>query len=464
MGHFPFEPANSSVVTILTPSGDTTGATDAGNINTAVAALPAHGGTVQLAAGNWYLVPGAVVINQTAAIFLQGPSDYSAIINAVSGTAGDVIRMYNPTSNGTATNPVYGGGVTGVTIDGTNATAGSAGLHIGDMEGASVDLLVQHFNGAGSIGCHIDNTLWWTEKLSGQVYAYDNTKNIVFDVTGTGAAVTNSFGYSDTLFRIRANAGQDGVVFQGGAYYYNGSLRIRGNFGPAASVSSAACLRLTGTAAHGVNAGAYSHLYAVNLDVQVEADGTGTGYPQTINCNSVNNIIDLCRGILNFQVGSSQWTAANQYGTSQFATGVISFSGVILGDSNLASVSGGGVPAAGQPVLYGQAFQSSGELAFSAGDFFYFVLAANTTIAPAGFANTASGPQRKTILIQQAASGGPFTVTWPHPGSGTNASPKVVWAAGSAPTMTATANALDMYELSSIDGATWIGRATQNVS
>jgi len=88
------------------------------------------------------------------------------------------------------------------------------------------------------------------------------------------------------------------------------------------------------------------------------------------------------------------------------------------------------------------------------------------TIAPAGFANTPSGPQRKTILISQPASGGTYnyTMTWPHPSSGSNSAPKILWAGGSAPTMSTGQGATDLYELTTLDGATWVGRAVQNVS
>lgn len=56
------------------------------------------------------------------------------------------------------------------------------------------------------------------------------------------------------------------------------------------------------------------------------------------------------------------------------------------------------------------------------------------------------------------------TVTWPHNASPTTTSPKVIWAGGTAPTMTATANAIDVYYLETLDGATWYGRAAQNMS
>jgi hypothetical protein len=72
--------------------------------------------------------------------------------------------------------------------------------------------------------------------------------------------------------------------------------------------------------------------------------------------------------------------------------------------------------------------------------------------------------ERKTVIIIQAAAGGPFTVTWPHTGSPTVSSPTVNWAGGAAPTMSAGAGAEDVYNLVTYDGATWYGQAIQNVS
>jgi hypothetical protein len=40
----------------------------------------------------------------------------------------------------------------------------------------------------------------------------------------------------------------------------------------------------------------------------------------------------------------------------------------------------------------------------------------------------------------------------------------VKWAGGTAPTMTAAASSVDIYDLETVDGVTWYGRATQNVS
>ena len=447
----------------LLPSGDASGAKDAAAINAAVSAITSPGGTVLLAPGDWYLVPGAVTIDPDAVpVLLQGAGRGITVINAVAGTAGDVIRMYNPTANtGGGSGGVFGGGVRGLTIDGTNATAASCGLHIGDMEGAELDVCVQNFSGAGDIGVHIDNTIWWTEKLSGSIFAWNNTAGVVFDQSGTGASVQVSHAYDDLLIRIEAETGQDGVVFQGGADFYNGNLKIRGNFNTGSD--SNAALRITGTAVHGADEGAYSRIAWSRLDVQVESNG-GTPYPETIVLASQSaqseNAITGCSGILSF---FNTWTAASAYGNSADSTGVIDFDGIITGDTNLAPA--GGARTTAGPVIFGQAYgDPTGPVQTQAGDFFSFTLTENMTVNLAGYQTDAqAGPQRKTIVIKQAAADS-YTVTWPHPGSPSISSPTVLWAGGTAPTMSSGHGDVDVYDLETVDGITWYGRATQNVS
>ena len=65
---------------------------------------------------------------------------------------------------------------------------------------------------------------------------------------------------------------------------------------------------------------------------------------------------------------------------------------------------------------------------------------------------------------QAGRRGGPFTVTWQHNASPSVTAPTILWAGGTAPTMTATASAVDVYKLETPDGITWYGQAIQHVS
>ncbi len=118
----------------LWPSGDLTGVADAAALNTAVTAMGTSSGTIFLMPGQWYWKPGAVSAIQLAnsqTLVIDGRQ--GAVINAVAGTAGDMLRMYNPNSQpqGSPGN-IFSlrSGVRGLTIDGTNATAGSSASKI----------------------------------------------------------------------------------------------------------------------------------------------------------------------------------------------------------------------------------------------------------------------------------------------------------------------------------------------
>src|SRR6185437_16003106 len=116
--------------------------------------------------------------------------------------------------------------VRGVTIDGTSATAGSTGLHIGDLMNPQLDVIIQNFSGAGDIGLHLENTVSWTEEGDIRAALLNCTQHVVFEVS----AGYYSFGYGNYDFTIQAQALQDGVVLKNGAQPYNGTMRIRGNF------------------------------------------------------------------------------------------------------------------------------------------------------------------------------------------------------------------------------------------
>lgn len=75
------------------------------------------------------------------------------------------------------------------------------------------------------------------------------------------------------------------------------------------------------------------------------------------------------------------------------------------------------------------------------------VLTANTTFT---VANMLDG-ETISVLVQQAASGGPYTAAW----SG------IAWRGGTAPVQTATANKRDIYTIIKI-GGTGFGSASQN--
>ena len=107
---------------------------------------------------------------------------------------------------------------------------------MGDLLQYELDLTVQNFYQAGSIGIHLDNNYYWTEQLYGRVYASNCASHVVFDWTTTASSTSSgSFERCDLDVYINQNKGGfDGVVLRNGAFVTNGSLKIRGNFGYAA--------------------------------------------------------------------------------------------------------------------------------------------------------------------------------------------------------------------------------------
>lgn len=442
--------------------GDPTGAADStAAFNAAVAALGASPGIIEFGVGAYKLVGPTTAITSPGQ-YVDGQGQMATVINDYQTTAGDCIRMKGLVVGGSG----YAGGVRGLTINGSNAHAGATGLHIGDGFRYELDVLVQSYAGAASVGVHVDNALWWTEGLRGNVFATNCTQGVVFDVTGANTA-TCSFSYMDLDIYLNMNAAQDGVVFQNGAKLDNGRLHIRGNGSTSASVMTTGFLRITGQVPAGhPSATQYSSIANSNLDVQVEVNGADAHGPAsiifgTVSSNTANTITN-CYGALNFE---GTYTPAN---CSPLASNsyVVTFLGAVT-ESVLNVANNGPLVAIGpftaitSGIYYTGASMNggNGQTFTSFADLFSCTLSGNITIN----LNATAGPQKKTLVIKQS-SGGSNTVAWPHNASPTTGSPKVVWAAGSAPTMTATANATDVYKLETIDGATWYGQAIQNVS
>jgi len=443
---------------------DPTGANDSTTaIQNAVNALGTSGGH-QTSAGGFqgggvvYLPAGTYKVSSTitvaaGAITILGDGRWSTFIK-YTGT-GDCIRMIGPAIN------TFMGGVERLMIDGAGSTAPATGLHMGDGIQYTIDLAIQNFTGTGSIGLHLDNTFMWTEQLHGTVHVNHNQSNVVFDVNSTGY---NSFARTDLSVYIQANAGQDGVVVQNGALLYDGTLTIRGNFSSSSTTAmSNAVLRITGQSSAGdpnITAGTYSRIQSCRLDIGVETV-VATHAPTTIAWGASSNVIMGCYGMLDFSVGGSAFAMATTPSAGQFI-----FSGQIAGDKNLAALGVGAYGfAVGGSLSYGHGAltPTSGNFYVGSGDIFNTTLTNNVTITfqPPNLLNT---PQRKTVFLTQAASGGPYAVTWPKPASPNTGNPAVYWPGGTAPTMSVGAGAIDKYILETFDGIHWYGSAFQNLS
>lgn len=444
----------------LAPSGDATGALDPANVQ-ALSNLGVK--SIVLQAGQFYANTTVTLTGLYTTV--DGYGRWVTQWNFV-GT-GDAFRVYNTSTTGVLT----GGALRNFTIDGTSAGNSSTGLHIGDVRAFELQLAVQNFSGTGSILVHFDNQYCWTEETHGYLWLTNGTSHIVFDVSGATTS-TNSFGYSDLTVEILAKVNQDGIVLQNGALLYNSKLRVKANFQGYSSAQTNAVLRITGTVPTGhPNAGGYSAIHSCGLDVMAECSSTiGTNAPQTIAFGTLgSNTLLGCTGILDFAQGLLAFATTNFTPTG--AAGTFSFMGTVRGDFNLNSATVGlsssysfavaGVLTRGKSLLSAV----NGNVQVDQGDYFSQTLTQSITInLNPGGAATLGAAQHKVLIIKQAASGGPYTVTWPHTGSPTTTSCTVKWAGGTAPTMSTGAGAEDVYDLDTYDGATWYGSAKQNMS
>jgi hypothetical protein len=312
-------------INVVSYGADPSGGTDSASaIQDAISELPASGGVIYLPAGT-YKVSRTLTCTKVPAYFL-GDGAWATVL-AFSGT-GDCVRVYDPTSYSSRIR--YSGGFCAITIDGSSAGAGSAGLHAGDLFQYELDMTVQNFCGTDSIGVHLDNTYYWTEQLHGRIYALNCTSHVVFDSTGPAATASGGFERCDLdIYIDHWEANRDGVVFTNGAYTGNGSLRIRGNFSPISSAVNSAVLRLTGSLPSDRDSSGASGIINGMLDVGVEC-GTGAATPGTIAFGSSANAIWDCYGALNFGIGGDvNFSSSNNDGN------VGGFRGPVFGDSTL---------------------------------------------------------------------------------------------------------------------------------
>jgi hypothetical protein len=412
-----------------------------------------HYGTIRLGAGTYKLGPTTDIGNLGPFVSVIGPGSQSCKL-AYYGT-GKCLSLRStikPSDDTFDDLEAFGGSLNGFTVDGTNAGNGAVGLDYGDLEGGSLgpDLYVQNFAGTGSAGIDFNNVVAWTENIYGRAVIRNCTNSVKFRVNGGD----DSFEYNDLTFKVYALANQNGVVLSGGANYSNGSLKLRANHLLSGSAQSSAALTVTGQ--DGVTS-LWSQFSFCRLDVQAETDGSGAFGPTTVSFgNAGANAVYNCVGILSF--GGANWTLSNWSVANSFAAGNFFFMGEVNGDTNIAPSVHGSTAFVGA-LIYGTSilFQNGG-MPLGQGDFLPCTLNQNMTVA---FQNTTAGPQRKTIVITQAASGGPYTVTWPANGSPTTTSPNIIWPGGMAPQMSSAPGAVDAYFLETMDGATWYGRAMQ---
>jgi hypothetical protein len=122
--------------------------------------------------------------------------------------SGTCLRVQeNPFTNVPASPAPFsiGSRLKGFAIDGNGAAAGAVGLQFGDVVGGELDLLVQHFNGAGSVGVWLNNVTNFTERNRIKLAIADCTTCLKFSKDDTNNA-TVSFGYSEFDLQFSTSA------------------------------------------------------------------------------------------------------------------------------------------------------------------------------------------------------------------------------------------------------------------
>lgn len=137
--------------------------------------------------------------------WITGQGRFATRINYYGpGSGSRCFQIQNPMQQFSIANLIMGGGVTGLTIDGSNAGAGAIGLMYGDMSGTTFDAAIQHFNLAGSIGFLQQNSVWCSEKNRGYFRLIDNT---------IGAQFTPADGPSLSSVTVLSNPGGGTITF-----------------------------------------------------------------------------------------------------------------------------------------------------------------------------------------------------------------------------------------------------------
>lgn len=202
---------------------DNTGAADCTSaIQAAANALPAAGGVVYLPAGT-YKVASTITV-AVAGVYFQGDGQLATVINYTG--SGDCIRMYS-TQQYTAG---WGGGIKGLIIDGSGASAGACGAHVGDIYQLQFDFGARLFKGTSSKGIWFDNQYFWAEDMYGHLFVQQNTDDLIFDNSANlSGSATGSYARSNLVVVMDAKGVGNGVTLKNGAQVYAGNFSLQGN-------------------------------------------------------------------------------------------------------------------------------------------------------------------------------------------------------------------------------------------
>lgn len=366
-----------------------------------------------------------LVDNTNAVVFEQYALTISAV--TVGATTSITTSVPHGLTNGTTVNLA----ILRAAFTGTGAAAATTALNVTD----SAALVT----GASTLTFHANTgtTATYTASSATAYFGY------------------NSFDYSNYNFWIEANADQNGVVMKNNINMFGAMLSVRGNFQTKASANAGVVL----TVGVGNNDNV---LFQGILDVMVEANGALANGHTTI---SMGGNFSLCRvsatGVLVFKTADGSFTTS----TGLFTTGSanFAFSGICEGDANISGITPAGALVFGQAfVVDGGMVTTQGFITNTTGACPIFLGGGNTfsTVLAAGahafsFDSPSIGRANEINLFLTQPASGTATATWPA-GNGTSTA-LVKWAAGTAPTLTATVNKTDWIKLVTNNGIMWYG-------
>lgn len=418
--------SNSAVTAALAVMGDSPGTLSFGpgtyRLSTTISLDP---GQSVRGAGD-----SATVIEYT------GNSDCIRLHDSRSWSSGNPMASFPP--NNSAGAPGFGGSITALTINGTEAGSGACGIHTGDIVSLSIeDVIVYNFT--SGTGIWFDNQHTWTESAEVRAWVQNCQTGYLFD----GNTDHTGFLYNKFDFNGIWYANQKPVVLRSGAQIGSSEIRIRGNCTAgsmpdifAATTNNSAMLTV------GVSSGSPGRITMSRLQVSVECGGGNAATPshRTIDI-SANSSVDNCNGLLHFGYGGADWANGNHYNK-------LWFSGVVnaVGDETLGrSMTTQGLRSIGFMAGNRGYMSPTGAIALGGGNWFFQTMTAGaqTITVDTGTADpTVSG--QYDIFVKQPASGS-TTLTWPA---------GWVWAEGQAPQLSTTNNAVDWIRVTFVDFGT----------
>lgn len=329
------------IIVVLQPTGDETGADDTTAVKGAITALGTGTGCVVLATGVWFIECGQVIIDHSG-IYLAGVGKWATYVNAVG--AGDVFRLFDPSDFDART--IHGGGVLGMTIDGTATTAGgdSSGVHWGDIFQTNWDVAIVGFAATpGSVNWLADNQWAIGEQAQGLVYCAGGSTNYKFDQNPAVGSTQCSGSFERANLAVYADqvdASFDGWVWDNGTYITNSFMDFGGNFlGTDGGAVTSAVFRATGSTPAGSADGPEGSIPSNAQwfgNTGVECAGGSTFTPTTFAVDGDGAFFGPIFGNLSFGAAGDNFTPTSA---------IVSFFGLTDGDPGI-------VAQTGQPWLF----------------------------------------------------------------------------------------------------------------